>query len=459
MIALFIHIYNGLKIVSLLLYFLQKDYYSFYLNEKNIKILYDLFFIDKAIKQLIKGKDWQNIFTVKPIHVKKIIYRDNDKFFVQYRPSSYTETDVQNDFIGLWDSNIRLDSVEGVLLKQEQRVWLPCSNTCNVQFRIEATTIYGIHCKNSFIILANIFKEKLELPYYTVSHYHLLPYYQLIHFEFVNRYSNLFSIFEPSTSLFELTGFSKTRPCIGLIVNKQAALTFCHNLNKTMALLQFESNTPTMKSTYQKFIKDPKRNIQIVKTYVKQLIKSFKAVNAEALGVIELKLAIPELEGIFDDMASCGSFNEAVTYRKEVIKFLQNQSYFDEIKGMLWRLDYDVFTGHYFYVFHLFGYKESKTRNQLIVDSLTEHQKQISIKDSHRVTDIPYLSYQLLLSNPVDSKLFINRILAHYERDLYGHVNSQGKKKMTFGKKAIVPLTKGEMLKHNMKEAREKSIN
>lgn len=442
-------------------YFLQKDYYSFYLNKENIKILYDLFFIDKAIKQLTEGKDWQNIFTVKPIHVKKVIYRKNDKFFIQYRPSSYTEVDVQNDFTGLWDllENDRLDSFEGALLKEEQWVWLPCSNTSDTQFKLETTTTYSIYCRDNFKILANILRKKLELPCYTVSHYHLLPYYQLILFEFINRNSNLFSIFEPSTSLFELTGFSKTGIYSRLLVDKQVALATCHELNKVMALLQFESNTPTMKNTYQKFIKDPKRNIQIVKTYVKQLIKSFKAVNAEALGVLELKLAIPELEGIFDDMASCGSFNEAVTYRKEVIKFLQNQSYFDEIKGMLWRLDYDVFTGHYFYVFHLFGYKESKTRNQLIVDSLTEHQKQISIKDSHRVTDIPYLSYQLLLSNPVDSKLFINRILAHYERDLYGHVNSQGKKKMTFGKKAIVPLTKGEMLKHNMKEAQKNPIN
>lgn len=442
--------------MSLLPYYFNEDNYSDYLDKNYLNDLIKIYQADQSIQLLAWEKSRKDVFKVKPIKVKKVIFRKGDEFFASRELSCWTEEDVQkNHFKNLLIMIENNKLIASDSLKNEEQLWFKYLPTDGIEFTIEPIILYSIYCKNSYVGLINMFMEKPIFPYYTVNHYHFSPYYQLINSELIRQYGSFFSVFKPDITLFKLIEFSKTGRNSNLILDKQNALSHCHKMNECMALLQFSSGRPEIIALYQRFIKDSKRNIKVVRSYVKQLIKLFSKAAIKKLAVLELKLNVPEQMGNSGSEGMLASLDKAIEYRKGLIKFLQNQHYFDAIKGMIWRLDYDLFAGQYFYVFHLFLYSPLDEIEQLILKGLQKYHKSITEESVNDIIGIPHLSYHLLLNEKETHTVFINRILAHYERDMYGHVNTQGKKKVTFGKKTIVPISLKDQLKKLKKQLQD----
>lgn len=237
-----------------------------------------------------------------------------------------------------------------------------------------------------------------------------------------------------------------------MFVDKTKVNNCCDLLSVYTTQIRFLKTRTKFKEEYKQFIREAKRTVKVVKEYLKKITKL-----ADEITVVELKLNAEEFskEPFDSNRYQHDLFEDALDYRKKFLKYLQNQDYFNDIKGLIWRLDYDVSKQQYFYIFHIFFYILGD-KHKKIMDIDYEWKKITNNKGSLEYLEGAdqegYFFDKLDLTNVENKERLIKSILAYYERDIFGHVRTHGKKGISFSKKVIVPVGHNN-LKERLKES------
>lgn len=415
--------------MSKLPYFLTPDYYSAFLDTANLIFLQRLYFITCNIDSLIKRNS--DVFHVGKKTVQRVVVYEkwctpvytlmlpsfSDDYICQSVKSG-NRTGYQ-DYLNTPRENNDLSSV---------RI------NDNLSYTKEMIDVFFIHCNITYEPLAKALSEFILYP----IDYEYSPYTALV------AQSGNHSIGWPRPDFTIINrdtfGFGPWRVESSLFIDKSSADHCCNALNECVVRIKFQRTRPEFKEKYKQFTREAKRTIEVVKEYLKKIVKI-----ADELTVVELKLnAEPFPGGGFNnDCSSQDLFEAALGYRKKFFKYLQNRDYFKDIKGLLWRLDYDVTKRQYFYIIHFFFYLLEDKQNK-IADLNAEWNK---ITDNKGFIEYPENSNQsgyfldnLDLTGATNKEGLIKHILAYYERDALGHVKTYGKKGVSFGKKAIVSV-------------------
>lgn len=425
--------------MSKLPYFLTPNYYPAFLDAANLIFLQRISLITCNIDSLIKRNS--DVFHVGKKTVQRIVIQE------KWRTPVYTLMPLSSN-----------DDIYQSIKSGNRTGYQDYLNTSvgnndlsyvyindNLFYTKEMIDVFFIHCNVTYEPLAKALSGYIL---YSID-YEYSPCIELV--SQITNHSIGWS--RPKFFISSQDAFGPKRLWVesSFFSDKPSADHCCNALNECVVRIKFQRTRPEFKEKYKQFTREAKRTVEVVKEYLKKIVKI-----ADKLTVVELKLnAKLFFSDSFDaNRSSQDLFEAALGYRKKFFKYLQNRDYFKDMNGLLWRLDYDVAKRQYFYVIHFFFYVlEDKQKK---IADLSAEWKNItgnkgSMEYSENSNQPDYFLDDLDLTDVNIKERLIKHILAYYERDALGHVKTYGKKGVSFGKKAIVPLSANEMEKRKKK--------